>query len=76
MTIKRKSRQSEFKKIRKAVISNKKISKKESVLPVMFSHNKVEKISTIVTVIFCIPNVNSFKDNNIQFKQVFDNFIQ
>ena len=42
----------------------------------MFSHNKVEKISTIVSVIFCIPNVNSFKDNNIQFKTVFDNFIQ
>ena len=76
VTIKRKSRQSNFKKLRKEVISDKKISKKENVLPVMFSHNKVEKIFTIVSVIFCIPDVNSFKDNNIQFKQVFDNFIQ
>ena len=74
--IERKSRQSEFKKIRKEVISDKKINKKENVLPVMFSHDKVEKIFTIVSVIFCIPNVNSFKDNNIQFKTVFDNFIQ
>ena len=73
--IKRKSRQSNFKKLREEVI-DKKISKKENVPPVMFSHNKVEKIFTIVSVIFCIPNVNSFKDNNIQFKTVFDNFIQ
>ena len=76
VTIERKSRKSEFKKIRKQVISDKKIRKKENVLPVMFSHNKVEKTSAIVSVIFCIPNVNSFKDNNIQFKTVFDNFIQ
>ena len=73
--IKRKSRQSDFKKLRKEVI-DKKIRKKENIPPVMFSHDKVEKIFTIVSVIFCIPNVNSFKDNNIQFKTVFDNFIQ
>ena len=73
--ITRLSRQSNFKRIKKTAIPDKKINKKENVKAVMFSHDKVTNSYTIVNV-FCVSQNNCYKDNNIHFIHIYDNFTQ
>ena len=74
-TITRLSRRANFKRIKNTAISDKKINKKENVKTVMFSHDKVTNSHTIVNV-FCVSQNNCYKDNNIHFIHIHDNFTQ
>ena len=74
-TITRLSRQSNFKRIKNAAILDKKINKKENVKTVMFSHDKATNSYAIVNV-FCVSQNNCYKDNNIHFIHIYDNFTQ
>ena len=74
-TIIRLSRQSNFKRIKNAAILDKKINKKENVKTVMFSHDKATNSYAIVNV-FCVSQNNCYKDNNIHFIHIYDNFTQ
>ena len=73
--ITRLSRRANFKRIKNATILDKKINKKENVKTVMFSHDKVTNSHTIVNV-FCVSQNNCYKDNNIHFIHIYDNFTQ
>ncbi len=73
--ITRLSRQSNFKKIKNTAISDKKINKKENVKTVMFSHDKATNSYAIV-IVFCVSQNNCYKDNNIHFIHIYDNFTQ
>lgn len=73
--ITRLSRQSNFKRIKNTAIPDKKINKKENVKIVMFSHDKVTNSYAIVNV-FCVSQNNCYKDNNIHFIHIYDNFTQ
>lgn len=73
--ITRLSRQSNFKRIKNTAIPDKKINKKKNVKTVMFSHDKVTNSYTIVNV-FCVSQNNCYKDNNIHFIHIYDNFTQ
>ena len=74
-TITRLSRQSNFKRIKNTAISDKKINKKKNVKIVMFSHDKATNSYAIVNV-FCVSQNNCYKDNNIHFLHIYDNFTQ
>ena len=74
-TITRLSRQSNFKRIKNTAIPDKKINKKENVKIVMFSHDKATNSYAIVNV-FCVSQNNCYKDNNIHFLHIYDNFTQ
>lgn len=73
--ITRLSRQSNFKRIKNTAIPDKKINKKENVKIVMFSHDKATSSYAIVNV-FCVSQNNCYKDNNIHFIHIYDNFTQ
>ena len=73
--ITRLSRRANFKRIKNTTILDKKINKKENVKTVMFSHDKVTNSYTIVNV-FCVSQNNCYKDNNIHFIHIYDNFTQ
>jgi len=74
-TITRLSRRANFKRIKNTAISDKKINKKENVKTVMFSHDKATNSYAIVNV-FCASQNNCYKDNNIHFIYIYDNFTQ
>ena len=74
-TITRLSRQSNFKRIKNTAISDKKINKKENIKIVMFSHDKATNSYAIV-IVFCVSQNNCYKDNNIHFIHIYDNFTQ
>ena len=73
--ITRLSRQSNFKRIKNTAISDKKINKKENIKIVMFSHDKATNSYAIV-IVFCVSQNNCYKDNNIHFIHIYDNFTQ
>ena len=73
--ITRLSRRANFKRIKNTAISDKKINKKENVKTVMFSHDKATNSYAIVNV-FCVSQNNCYKDNNIHFIYIYDNFTQ
>ena len=73
--ITRLSRRANFKRIKNATILDKKINKKENVKTVMFSHDKATNSYAIVNV-FCVSQNNCYKDNNIHFIHIYDNFTQ
>ena len=73
--ITRLSRRANFKRIKNTAISDKKINKKENVKTVMFSHDKATNSYAIVNV-FCVSQNNCYKDNNIHFIHIYDNFTQ
>ena len=73
--ITRLSRRSNFKRIKNTAILDKKINKKENVKTVMFSHDKATNSYAIVNV-FCASQNNCYKDNNIHFIYIYDNFTQ
>lgn len=74
-TTTRLSRQSNFKRIKNTAIPDKKINKRENVKIVMFSHDKATNSYAIVNV-FCVSQNNCYKDNNIHFIHIYDNFTQ
>lgn len=74
-TITRLSRRANFKRIKNATILDKKINKKENVKTVMFSHDKATNSYAIV-IVFCVSQNNCYKDNNIHFIHIYDNFTQ
>ena len=74
-TITRLSRRANFKRIKNTAISDKKINKKENVKTVMFSHDKATNSYAIV-IVFCVSQNNCYKDNNIHFIHIYDNFTQ
>ena len=73
--ITRLSRRANFKRIKNTAISDKKINKKENIKIVMFSHDKATNSHAIV-IIFCVSQNNCYKDNNIHFIHIYDNFTQ
>lgn len=73
--ITRLSRRANFKRIKNTAISDKKINKKENIKIVMFSHDKATNSYAIV-IVFCVSQNNCYKDNNIHFIHIYDNFTQ
>ena len=73
--ITRLSRRANFKRIKNTTISDKKINKKENVKTVMFSHDKATN-SYASVIVFCVSQNNCYKDNNIHFIHIYDNFTQ
>ena len=74
-TTTRLSRRANFKRIKNEAVLDKKINKKENVKTVMFSHDKATNSYAIVNV-FCVSQNNCYKDNNIHFIHIYDNFTQ